>query len=75
MIGNSELFNQYKIDKTDFQIWLLKHNLTMREFAKIVGVSHTYINGLANGKRPVTNSVVELFRKGGYEIKPVKRVV
>lgn len=60
--------NRPVFDKKDFQKWLVDHETTMRQFSKKVGVSHTYVNEIANGHKYVTESVIQLFKKGGYEI-------
>lgn len=55
--------------KQAFKIWLVKNGLSMNAFAKNCGVSHSYISDVVNGKIKVTPTVIETFKKGGYELK------
>lgn len=54
--------------KKDFQMWLLEQDLTQKEFACLCGVSVSYINNTICGQRNISESIKEIFRKGGYEI-------
>lgn len=61
----------YKITESArkrFKVWLVKNNITLVEFAKKCEVSRNYIYKILNGQRNITKSVLETFRKGGYEL-------
>lgn len=54
--------------RVEFKKWLVDNNLTASKFAQKCGVSAAYISSIMLGKKPINTSVVELFKKGGYEI-------
>lgn len=54
--------------KKDFKLWLLEQDYTQQDFASLCGVSVAYINNIVCGQRNITDSIREIFRKGGYEI-------
>ena len=56
------------VAKRRFKIWLLDNELTVPKFAKRCGVSRQYIEAIVNGKVSVTSTVIELFKKGGYDL-------
>lgn len=61
----------YKITpaaKRRFKIWLLDNNLSVTKFAKKCGVTRQYISAALDGKIKCTDSVIETFKKGGYEL-------
>lgn len=55
-------------DKIDFKVFLLKNGLTVKDFATKCGISPSYLNAILNGKRPLTESLVESLSKCGYKI-------
>jgi len=54
--------------KLQFEIWLLKNNMSLRGFAKKSGVSVQYLSQIINGKNAITDGVIRLFEKNGYKI-------
>lgn len=54
--------------KRRFNIWLLDNNLTLTQFAKKCGCSRQYLSRSLSGERPITPTVREWFKKGGYEL-------
>lgn len=50
-----------------FRKWLLVNKLTVNKFAKGCGCSRQYIERVLKGETKVTPSVLEHFKKGGYE--------
>lgn len=55
-------------DKIDFKVFLLKNDLTIRDFATKCGISPSYLNALLNGKRALTEELVKVFSENGYKI-------
>lgn len=58
--------------KVKFLTWLVKQNMSMRDFAKKCGCSHQYISAVINGKKPVNINTIDLFKKGGYDLNGKK---
>lgn len=53
---------------TRFKKWLVDKNLTVNKFAKQCGVSRQYLEQVLKGNKKITSSVLETFKKGGYEM-------
>ena len=51
-----------------FKRWLLDNDLNIAKFSQKCGVSRQYISAVVNGKIHVTSSVIDTFKKGGYEL-------
>lgn len=51
---------------TRFKKWLVDKSLTVNSFAKQCGCSRQYIEQILAGKRKITKSVLDTFKKGGY---------
>lgn len=52
---------------TRFKKWLVDKNLTVNKFAKGCGCSRQYIERVLKGDAKITPSVIEHFKKGGYD--------
>ena len=65
--GNSMSYEITQKAKIRFKKWLVEQETSMNQFAKKCGVSHQYISSVINGKINVTESVIETFKKGGYD--------
>lgn len=50
-----------------FKRWLVDNDLSITRFAKACGVSRQYISAVIDGKVHVTPTVIETFKKGGYD--------
>lgn len=50
-----------------FKMWLIEKGLTVNKFSKGCGCSRQYIERVLQGKAKITSSVLEHFKKGGYE--------
>lgn len=62
--------NGYFITKqahTRFKKWLVDKSLSVNSFAKRCGCSRQYLEQILAGKKKITTSVHETFKKGGYE--------
>ena len=57
-----------KQDRKEFKKWLVDNDLTQQDFAKICGVSVSFINSLIHGKRPITQHTIKVFGDNGYKI-------
>lgn len=57
-----------KQDRKEFKKWLVDNDLTQQDFAKICGVSVSFINSLIFGKRPITQHTIKVFGDNGYKI-------
>lgn len=55
-------------DRVAFKVFLVENDYTLKSFAEKCGLSTSYLNAILNGKRPLTESVVESLSKGGYKI-------
>lgn len=51
-----------------FKRWLADQEITVSEFSRRCGCSHQYIGSVINGKIPVTATVKDWFKKGGYDL-------
>lgn len=51
-----------------FKLWLFKNDLSFNQFAKRCGVSRQLLDRVIKGNRPVTHTIREHFKKGGYEL-------
>ena len=51
-----------------FKRWLFNNDLSFNQFAKRCGVSRQYLERAIKGGRPITPSVREYIKKGGYEL-------
>lgn len=56
-------------DKKRFKKWLIDHNTTAEALAKTIGISDAYISAIFKGKRNITPSIVEMFKKVGFDLK------
>ncbi len=68
----SKVKNSYFItDKQveNFKIWMIKQNINIGMFALRCGVTRQYICGVLNRQWRITHSVVETFKKGGYNLE------
>ena len=61
-------------DRTNFKVFLVKNNLSVKDFAKRCGVTHQYIYKVINGKCNVTPHIITTFEVGGYSINKGKGV-
>lgn len=50
-----------------FRIWLVENDLTFTEFAKRCGASRQNLDLVVKGKRKITPTMKEWFKKGGYD--------
>lgn len=53
----------------EFLVYLVTNKMTEREFAKKAGFSAPYLSMIINNKKPITDKIIEQFKKGGFEIK------
>lgn len=60
--------------KVAFKMWLVRNQLSFKDFTRKCGVTHQYIYFVINGKCNVTSRVIETFKKGGYSIEEGKGV-
>ena len=51
-----------------FKRFLADQEISMTTFAKRCGVSRQYIGFVIHGKRKITSTVREWFKKGGYDL-------
>jgi transcriptional regulator with XRE-family HTH domain len=58
-------------DKWRFKEFLVKNKKTLRSFAKELNVSVAYVSDIIRGNRYVSKSVIELFKKAGFDIKAI----
>ena len=54
--------------KLRFKKWLVVKGLTVNKFAKGCGCSRQYLEQILAGKKKITESVRDHFKKGGYEL-------
>lgn len=67
----SNIKPHYKITsaaKKRFMLWLFKNDMTLTDFAKKAGCSRQYLTRALNGEITITSTVLEWFKKGGYEL-------
>lgn len=55
-------------DKMDFQIFIIKNNITRTDFAKMCNISLTLLTLLFNGKRSITKDVAKMFTEHGFKV-------
>ena len=61
----------YKITpeaKKRFLIWLIENDLSLTKFAKKAGCSRQFLTRALDGKINITKTVIDWFKKGGYEL-------
>lgn len=54
--------------KERFRKYLFDERISFAEFARRTGVSRQYLDSIIKGKKRITKSAIEHFRKGGYEL-------
>lgn len=55
-----------KKDLTEFNVWLASKNMKAYQFAQKVGISHSYLILLFEGKRCLTDRMIRRFKNAGY---------
>ena len=61
----------YKITdaaKKRFKVWLVQNDLNIGSFAEKCGCKRQYIQRVLGGSINVTPHVIEVFKKGGYDL-------
>ena len=48
---------------------IMKQQKSLRQLAKELGVSHSYLSQVKNGKRPASDKVVSIFNQSGKHLK------
>lgn len=51
-----------------FKRWLFNNEMSFNQFAKKCGVSRQYLDKAIKGQMPITDTVIEHFARGGYEL-------
>lgn len=51
-----------------FKRWLFEHDLSFSEFARRCGTTRQYLDNAIKGKITITPTVIEWFKKGGYDL-------
>ena len=51
-----------------FKIFLVRNDLTFEAFAQRCGCKRQYIQRVISGKVNVTPHVIEVFKRGGYDL-------
>ena len=51
-----------------FKVWLVQNDMTVNSFAKKCGCKRQYLQRVLYGKINVTPHIIEVFKKGGYDL-------
>ena len=57
------------LEKTMFNDFLLNSNVSMKQFAKLCGISMAYLSLIVNGRRAITKSLIEKFAENGFKVE------
>ena len=68
-IENKIYYYFEQIEKIAFNIFLLKSNISMKQFAKLCGISMAYLSLIVNGRRAITKSLIEKFAENGFKVE------
>ena len=68
-VESKEYYYFEEIDKGLFTDFLWQSHTSMKDFAELCGVSLSYLSLIINGKRAITNDMIDIFAKNGFELK------
>ena len=58
-----------KQDRINFKIFLAKKEMNAVDFCKKIGLSQSYLQLIMKGQRPVTDQLLERFKKAGFDLE------